>query len=168
MFLCGYREELKMKTWKHINYEQRKTISSCISHNYKLVNISKILHLDPTSISKEVKRNRIPIDCLNATSSDCKILKRWPYVCTNCKFRYKPCPFIKFRYDAKTAQKISDANLINSRRGLDINNSEFKKLDSIIKKASIITNLFIKLKLKIMMLLINLLLLYTDILTKVI
>ena len=134
MFLCSYKEELKMKTWKHINYEQRKTISSCISHNYKLVNISKILHLDPTSISKEVKRNRIPIDCLNATSSDCKILKRWPYVCTNCKFRYKPCPFIKFRYDAKTAQKISDANLINSRRGLDINNNEFKKLDSIIKK----------------------------------
>ena len=123
-----------MKTWKHLDIENRKTISSCISHNYKLINISKILNYDPRGISREVKRNRIPIDFPNATSSNCPTLKRWPYVCTNCKNRYKECPFIKFKYDAKIAQRKADANLINSRKGIDINNDEFNKLDSIIKK----------------------------------
>ena len=123
-----------MKTWKHLDIENRKVISSCISHNYKLINISKILNYDPRGISREVKRNRIPIDFPNATSSNCPTLKRWPYVCTNCKNRYKECPFIKFKYDAKIAQRKADANLINSRKGIDINNDEFNKLDSIIKK----------------------------------
>ena len=94
-----------MKTWKHLDIENRKAISSCISHNYKLINISKILNYDPRGISREVKRNRIPIDFPNATSSNCVKLKRWPYVCTNCKLRYKQCPFIKFKYDPKIAQK---------------------------------------------------------------
>ncbi len=49
-----------MKTWKHINLEQRKVISSGIAHNDKLIEISKRLSLDPRSISREVKRNRIP------------------------------------------------------------------------------------------------------------
>ena len=123
-----------MKTWKHLDIENRKTISSCISHNYKLINISKILNYDPRGISREVKRNRIPIDFPNATSSNCPTLKRWPYVCTNCKNRYKECHFIKFKYDAKIAQRKADANLVNSRKGIDINNDEFNKLDAIIKK----------------------------------
>ena len=125
-----------MKTWKHLDIENRKTISSCISHNYKLIDISKILNYDPRGISREVKRNRIPIDLPNVTSSNCPTLKRWPYVCTNCKNRYKECPFIKFKYDAKIAQRKADANLINSRKGIDINNEDFYKLDSIIKKGT--------------------------------
>ena len=50
-----------MKKWKHINFEQRKTICSCIAHEYKLKNIEDIIHIDSTSISKEVKRNRVPV-----------------------------------------------------------------------------------------------------------
>lgn len=123
-----------MKTWKHLNIENRKTISSCISHNYKLINISKIIEFDPRAISKEVKRNRIPIDDLTATTSSCDKLNRWPYVCSNCKNRYNPCPFIKFKYDAKIAQKKADANLVNSRKGIDLSVDEFNKLDSIIKQ----------------------------------
>ena len=41
-----------MKKWKHINFEQRKAIVSGITHNKKLCEISAILGLDPTSISK--------------------------------------------------------------------------------------------------------------------
>lgn len=122
-----------MKTWKHLNIENRKTISSCIAHNYKLINISKILNYDPRAISREVKRNRICINFPNEISSDCPKLKRWPYVCTNCKHKYTKCPFNKFKYDAKIAQKKADTNLINSRKGIDISHDEFDKLDSIIK-----------------------------------
>ena len=47
-----------MKNWKHLTFEQRKAISNGISHNYKLKEIAETLGFDPTSISKEVKRNR--------------------------------------------------------------------------------------------------------------
>ena len=51
-----------MKTWKHISEDNRKIICSCISHNKKLIEISKIINYDPRAISKEVKRNRKPVN----------------------------------------------------------------------------------------------------------
>ena len=122
-----------MKKWKHINLEQRKTIASCISHNYKLIDISKILDLDPRSISREVKRNRVPTEYQKTNASNCDKLNRWPFVCANCKLKYKNCPFIQFKYVATIAQKKADANLINSRKGIDIDDKEFKIIDTIIK-----------------------------------
>ena len=109
-----------MKAWKHISEDNRKTICSCISHNKKLIEISKIINYDPRAISKEVKRNRKPVDYADQTESKCPKLNRWPYVCTNCKYRYKDCPFVKFIYDSKVAQRKDDANLINSRKGIDL------------------------------------------------
>lgn len=59
-----------MKDWKHLTFEQRKVISNGISHNYKLKEIAKTLGFDPTSISKEVKRNRESITIgLNMTEN---------------------------------------------------------------------------------------------------
>ena len=121
-----------MKQWKHLILEQRKVISSGIAHEYKLKDIAESLLFDPTSISKEVKRNRIETSI--GLKNDCKKTKRWPYVCTGCKNRYSNCPFTKYKYDAATAQKNADANLVNSRRGIDIDEEEFKQLDATIKK----------------------------------
>lgn len=50
-----------MKNWKYLTLEQRKVIASGISHGYKLKEIGESLLLDPTSVSKEVKRNRIEV-----------------------------------------------------------------------------------------------------------
>lgn len=135
MFLCNYKEVLKMKTWKHINFEQRKVISSGIAHNDKLIEISERLSLDPRSISKEVRRNRIPVDYSLDSKPKCPKLNRWPLVCTKCKLRYSnQCHHTKFKYDAQKAQTKAEANLINSRRGIDIDSNNFHKLDSIIKR----------------------------------
>lgn len=58
-----------MKDWKHLTFEQRKVISNGISHNYKLKESAETLGFDPTSISKEVKRNRKSITIgLNVTN----------------------------------------------------------------------------------------------------
>ena len=122
-----------MKKWKHINFEQRKTIASGIAHNMKVKDIAELLNLDPTGISREVKRNRTIVEPIKPNSDICKNLNRWPYVCTNCKNRYKACPFNKFIYNAKNAQELADYNLKSSRRGLDITSEEFQKLDNIIK-----------------------------------
>lgn len=123
------------KTWKHINFEQRKIISSGIAHNDKLIEIAKRIDLDPRSISKEVRRNRVPIDYESDYIVKCPNLNRWPLVCTKCRLRYsRDCSYTKFKYDARTAQRKADANLINSRKGIDLDSEEFKKLDSIIKR----------------------------------
>ncbi len=122
-----------MKKWKHINYEQRKTIASGIAHQMKAKYIGELLDLHPTGISREVKRNRNIIEPIKNNKEICPKLNRWPYVCTNCKKRYHDCSFNKFIYNAKTAQNKADYNLKISRKGLDISSEEFKKLDTIIK-----------------------------------
>ncbi len=124
-----------MKTWKHINLEQRKIISSGISHNKKLIEIAEELSLDPRSVSKEVRRNRIPVDSTEGAIPNCPSLNRWPLVCTKCPLRYSnKCIKVKFKYDAQIANKKAIANLINSRKGIDLNSNEFNKINSIIKK----------------------------------
>ena len=123
-----------MKYWKHITLEQRKIIANGISHNYKLKEIAETLGVDPTSISKEVKRNRESIT-IGSNITNCKRITRWPYVCTGCNKRYNnQCCFTKYKYDAQKAQNKADNKLINSRRGIDINQDEFKKIDKIIKE----------------------------------
>ena len=63
-----------MKNWRHLTFEQRKTISSGISHGYKLNIIGENLLVDPTSVSKEVKRNRIQISI--GLKNNCKKTQR--------------------------------------------------------------------------------------------
>ena len=122
-----------MKEWKHLSLDQRKVISSGLSHNYKLKDIAESLGFDPTSISKEVKRNRITIS-VGLNINNCKRISRWPYVCSGCSKKYTNCPFTKYKYDTKTAQRQADVNLINSRKGMDIDSEDFKKLDETIKE----------------------------------
>ena len=95
-----------MKNWKHLTFEQRKVISSGISHGYKLKDIGENLLVDPTSVSKEVKRNRIEVSI--DLKNSCKRTERWPYVCTGCKNRYNNCPYTKYKYDASKAQEKAD------------------------------------------------------------
>ena len=122
-----------MKDWKHLTLEQRKVISNGISHNYKLKEISESLGFDPTSISKEVKRNREAIT-IGKDVSNCKKVNRWPYVCGYCQKKYNnQCVFTKYKYDAQKAQNKADANLVNSRKGIDIDSETFDELDKIVK-----------------------------------
>ena len=122
-----------MKDWKHLTFEQRKVISNGISHNYKLKEIAESLGFDPTSISKEVKRNREAIT-IGKDVSNCKKVNRWPYVCGYCPQKYNnQCVFTKYKYDAQKAQNKADANLINSRKGIDIDSETFNELDKIVK-----------------------------------
>ena len=122
-----------MKTWKHLTFEQRKVISNGISRNYKLKEIGETLGFDPTSISKEVKRNRDTIS-IGLNVSNCKRTNRWPYVCSGCNKKYNnKCFYTKYKYDAQKAQNKADTNLINSRKGIDIDSEDFNELDKIIK-----------------------------------
>lgn len=123
-------------SFKHITFEQRKVIASMISSKHKLKEIGEALNLDPTSISKEVKRNRIRLYPTHNPSLNLKVcskLDRFPYICNTCKSRYEPCPFEKYIYKANEAQNKANSKLILSRRGLDSSSDEFKELDEIVK-----------------------------------
>ncbi|MGB4614369.1 MAG: IS30 family transposase [Erysipelotrichaceae bacterium] len=122
-----------MKKWKHINFDQRKTIASGIAHQMKVKDIGELLELDPTGISREVKKNRLIVEPVESTSEVCPKLNRWPFVCSNCKKRYQDCHFNKYIYNAKHAQNNADYNLKMSRKGIDINSDEFELLNNIIK-----------------------------------
>lgn len=123
-----------MKTWKHLNEEQRKIISNGISKGSKLIEIAENIGFDPTSISKEVKRNRKPTT-IGSNITDCKKVKRWPYVCSGCNKKYNnQCAFTKYKYDSSYAQKEANKKLVLSRKGIDLDSEEFKTIDNLIKE----------------------------------
>lgn len=123
-----------MKTWKHLTFEDRKVITNGISKKYKLKDIAESIGFDPTSISKEVKRNRESIT-IGSNITDCKKVNRWPFVCTGCSKKYNnQCCFTKYKYDARTAHNKAKENLVLSRKGIDVDSEEYKKIDQIIKE----------------------------------
>ena len=123
----------KVKAQKHIHLKQRKIISSGIANNGKLIDMTERLEPDCRCVSKEVRRNRIPINYPDGTFSKCTKLNRWPQFVQNANSDINNCIQVKYKYDAKIAQRKADANLIISRKCIDLNDEEFYILDSIIK-----------------------------------
>ncbi len=121
-----------MKQWKHLSFDQRKMISHMLSKHYKLVEMADLLQVDPSSISKEIKRNRSLIKKGKMKSSLCKHTLRFPHVCNGCAKKYNLCPFTQFSYDVKKAQDVADYRLVNSRQGLNMTEEEFIHLNETI------------------------------------
>lgn len=95
---------------KHFTFEDKMIIASGLSHDEKCTKIAESLGCDPTSVSQEIKRNRI--DCTRtkyAKSEPCPITKHYPFVCGDCKFKYKKCEYHQFKYDAKFAQSKAES-----------------------------------------------------------
>lgn len=128
------REVFIMKSnWNHLSEADRKVIASGLSQGKKLCDIALSLGFDPTSISKEVKRNRIVWK--NRGLPPCPKLARWPFVCTTCNKRYeKSCRYEKFKYDARIAENKAFVNLVNTRKGIDITKEELENLDNLISQ----------------------------------
>ena len=121
---------------EHLNFDQRKIINSCLSQNKKLCEIATLLDMDPTSISKEIKRNRILTKEGIEKKKYCKKTLRYPYCCNGCNLKYSTCPFNQFKYDSKTAQDKANYRLINSRKGLNITKEDFLRVDAILKNGN--------------------------------
>jgi transposase, IS30 family len=122
-----------MKHWKHLNFDQRKLIAHMLSKKYKLVEMADLLQVDASSISKEIKRNRVLDKKGLILNQVCQHTIRFPYVCNGCAKKYHACPFSRFRYDAKKAQHAADYRLVRSRSGLNITPEAYHRLDETIK-----------------------------------
>ncbi len=123
-----------MSYWKHINENQRKLISHMLSKKMKLVEMADFLEMDPSSISKEIKRNRVLSKKGSVKDKVCKLTQRFPYVCNSCMKKYTSCPFNQFKYDAHIAQKTADYKLVTSRQGLNMSKEDYQSLDKTIKE----------------------------------
>ena len=124
---------MSKRKWKHLDLNKRKSINSMLSHNYKLKEMATILNLDPTAISKELKRNRY-LKYKGKLRQRCKKLDRFPYVCNGCAHKYTNCKMDKYYYEAKLAQSKAEARLKSSRRGIDMYKKDFLILDELIKE----------------------------------
>lgn len=71
--------------WKHLTLEQRVENAHGLAHGEALKSIAERIGLDPTSVSKEIRRNRTQE---TDGSGECRRLARFPFVCDNRPRKY--------------------------------------------------------------------------------
>jgi IS30 family transposase len=113
----------------HLSDENRKTICVMLSHKAKCKEIAEMIGCDPTTIAKEIKKNRIVSkECVGNKVLLCKRLERFPFVCLDCSHKYKDCTLTQFRYDPVLAYKKYETRLRNSRKGINLTKEEYEEL----------------------------------------
>ena len=98
--------------------------------------IAATLGKDPSTISKEVRRNRIcKQTAVTSNCQDCPLLKKAPYVCNACPKKRIDCGYDKYFYYAKRAQRDYEELLSEARTGVALNKEEFYQMDAIVSAA---------------------------------
>ena len=111
-----------------------KAIASGLAQHKSLKEIAEITQLDPTSISKEISRNRIKTYKGKKINDVCKKILRFPKCCNGCNKKYQGCEFDKYEYKAEVAQEKAERRLVNSRVGINVSEEEFNNIDKAIKE----------------------------------
>jgi len=118
----------------HLTIDNRKMISSMITHHAKCREIAEIIGCDPTTIAKDIKKNRIiSKEARGDKNILCKKLERFPYVCLDCKDKYTSCTLTQLKYDATVAYKKYEYRLHETRKGINLTKEEHEKLNRILK-----------------------------------
>ncbi|SUN60896.1 transposase [Streptococcus hyointestinalis] len=110
---------------KHLTLSDRNDIQIGIEQLKTFSAIATKLGKDPSTISKEVRRNRVIKE--NSSTSNCEacpLLKKAPYVCNACPKKRSNCGYQKQFYYAKRAQLDYEAKLSDSRTGVALNKEE--------------------------------------------
>ena len=109
----------------HLTEENRKTISNMLTHKATCKEIAERIGCDPTTISKEIKKNRvISKEAKGNKKILCKKLDRYPYVCLDCPKKYTTCTITQLRYIVDVAQKKYEYRLHESRKGINLTKEE--------------------------------------------
>lgn len=126
---------MPQKKWAHLTFGQRKTIANMIAFGKSAKEIAEALGCSPTTVSREILRNRIT-DSPGAKT--CERNGRFPFVCDGCPMRYSrsECKLARWRYEAKSAQGAADERLKLARTGLDIEPARFAEIDAAIKEGT--------------------------------
>ena len=120
-----------MTKHKHLTLSDRNDIQLGLERGETFKAIGQSILKDPTTVSKEVKRNRQVREstCDNLT---CPLLDKAPFVCNGCPKRRQNCGFKKIFYLAKQAQKQYEQTLVEAREGTPLNSKTFWDMDKVI------------------------------------
>lgn len=119
----------------HMTEENRKKIASMLAHGNSCIEIATEIGVDPTTIAKEIKKNRI-ISKEAVTKGNkilCKKLERFPYVCRDCPYKYTTCTLTQLKYDGLIAQKKYEFRLHETRKGINLTKEEHETLTSYLR-----------------------------------
>ena len=112
-------KESKTMKKERLTIEDRILIEELLRQNYKLKDISRVIEVYPSTISREIKYRRkgnIKLDVCNKTN-------RYPFVYYNCPKKVS-CKKRKYYYNYKEAQKDYENKLKYSRVGIDMSIDE--------------------------------------------
>ena len=120
-----------MTKHKHLTLSDRNDIQLGLERGETLKAIAQSILKDPTTVSKEVKRNR-QVRESTCDKLPCPLLNKAPFVCNGCPKRRQNCGFKKIFYLAKQAQKQYEQTLVEAREGTPLNSKTFWDMDKII------------------------------------
>ena len=120
-----------MTKHKHLTLSDRNDIQLGLERGETFKAIGQLILKDPTTVSKEVKRNR-QVRESTCDNLPCPLLDKAPFVCNGCPKRRQNCGFKKIFYLAKQAQKQYEQTLVESREGTPLNSKTFWDMDKVI------------------------------------
>ena len=120
-----------MTKHKHLTLSDRNDIQLGLERGETFKAIGQSILKDPTTVSKEVKRNR-QVRESTCHNLPCPLLDKAPFVCNGCPKRRQNCGYKKIFYLAKQAQKQYEQTLVESREGTPLNSKTFWEMDKVI------------------------------------
>ena len=120
-----------MTKHKHLTLSDRNDIQLGLERGETFKAIGQSILKDPTTVSKEVKRNR-QVRESTCDNLPCPLLDKAPFVCNDCPKRRQNCGYKKIFYLAKQAQKQYEQTLVESREGTPLNSKTFWDMDKVI------------------------------------
>lgn len=120
-----------MTKHKHLTLSDRNDIQLGLERGETFKAIGRLILKDPTTVSKEVKRNR-QVRESTCHNLPCPLLDKAPFVCNGCPKRRQNCGFKKIFYLAKQAQKQYEQTLVEYREGTPLNSKTFWDMDKVI------------------------------------
>ena len=122
-----------MTKHKHLTLSDRNDIQLGLERSETFKAIGQSILKDPTTVSKEVKRNR-QVRESTCDNLPCPLLDKAPFVCNGCPKRRQNCGFKKIFYLAKQAQKQYEQTLVEAREGTPLNSKTFWDMDKVISE----------------------------------
>ena len=120
-----------MTKHKHLTLSDRNDIQLGLERGETFKAIGQLILKNPTTVSKEVKRNR-QVRESTCDNLPCTLLDKAPFVCNGCPKRRQNCGFKKIFYLAKQAQKQYEQTLVEAREGTPLNSQTFWDIDKVI------------------------------------
>ncbi|CON72081.1 transposase%2C ISSmi3 [Streptococcus pneumoniae] len=120
-----------MTKHKHLTLSDRNDIQLGLERGETFKAIGQLILKDPTTVSKEVKRNK-QVRESTCHNFPCPLLDKAPFVCNGCPKRRQNCGYKKIFYLAKQAQKQYEQTLVEAREGTPLNSKTFWDMDKVI------------------------------------